>query len=119
MTENKGIEIKTDVRLAEDNKELLNRFVEKTLEHMKQLSTDRGTIAVAQCKHIMENTVEKMEETYPKWSNLTDKEKQIVSDIASQCPMCCEDVAAIFIENERSIIETAVYIKRRYGFTVF
>ena len=61
---------------------------------------------------------QEMKKLYPFWNSITEKEKQIVEDIAMQLPISCEDVAHIFVINDGSIIKTLDYLKREYSFDV-
>ena len=66
----------------------------------------------------MTSIEQEMKKLYPFWNSLTEKEKQIVEDIAMQLPISCEDVSHIFVINDGSIIKTLDYLKREYSFDV-
>lgn len=58
-------------------------------------------------------------ENYPNWYSLTREEQRIVSEIASQTILTCEDVATIYVkfldDNARKTVE---YLKVWYGYEV-
>ena len=56
-------------------------------------------------------------ENYPNWYFLTGEEQNIVSKIASQTILTCEDIAAIYVKfaNVRKTVE---YLKDWYGYEV-
>lgn len=67
----------------------------------------------------MDSIEKEMKKLYPFWNSLSEKEKIVVSDIASQIPMNCESVATIFLihgASDRNL--TIDYIKMQYGFVV-
>lgn len=60
-----------------------------------------------------------MMKLYPFWNSLSEREKETVSYIASRCPICCEDVATIFVIHGRSDKQvTTDYIEQQYGFVI-
>lgn len=68
---------------------------------------------------ILTSIEKEMKKLYPSWNKLSEDDKKIVSNIAMQIPISCEDVATIFLLHGGSNVEATIeYIEKQYGFVI-